>query len=136
MIRTYSELVLRPTFEERFRYLALNGVAFDETFASKRYLNQAFYKSDAWSYIRDFVIIRDNGCDLGDPDRPSTGRVLVHHMNPITVRQVLERDPVILDPEYLITVTHRTHNAIHYGDETQLLRLPPERRPNDTIPWR
>lgn len=135
-IRTYSELIKLPTFEERYRYLRIGGRVGEETFGFDRYLNQMFYTSNEWRDIRDHVIIRDNGCDLGIPDREISGRILVHHMNPITVEDVVKRSKYLLDPEYLISTIKNTHDAIHYGDESLLFTGPIERRPNDTCPWR
>lgn len=135
-IRTYSELIKLPTFEERYRYLKLNGRVGEETFGFDRYLNQAFYKSDEWRKVRDEVIIRDNGCDLGIPDREIYGKVMVHHMNPITAADIRNRSDFLLNPEYLITTVKNTHDAIHYGDEDLLITAPPERSKNDTCPWK
>lgn len=136
-IRTYSELIKLPTFEERFRYLSLSGVVGESSFGFDRYLNQYLYQNNKrWKAARDKVIIRDNGCDLGIPDREIHGRVLVHHMNPITTDDILMDREYIFDPEFLICVTHNTHNAIHYGDENLLIKAPVERRLNDTCPWR
>lgn len=138
-IRTYSELIQLPTFEERFRYLKLDGRIGEDTFGSSRYLNQYFYTSDEWRTIRRDVIIRDKGCDLGMLDReiPDGVLITVHHLNPITMEDILNRSKFLLDPEYLICVTDITHKAIHYGDESLLLATTPiERRPNDTCPWR
>lgn len=135
-IRTYSELIMLPTFEERYRYLRIGGRVGEETFGFDRYLNQMFYTSNEWRDIRDQVIIRDNGCDLGIPDREISGRILVHHMNPITVEDVVKRSKYLLDPEYLICTIKSTHDAIHYGDESLLFTGPIERRPNDTCPWK
>ena len=136
MIRTYSELITLPTFEERFEYLRLGGKVGAETFGFDRYLNQIFYKSDKWLSVRDKVIIRDNGCDLGIEGREIYGRILVHHMNPITMDDIVNHSSWILDPEYLITTVKNTHDAIHYSDENLLIKDPIERRKNDTCPWR
>lgn len=138
IIRTYSELITLPTFEERYRYLRLGGRIGEETFGFDRYLNQAFYKSDEWLAIRDFVITRDMGCDLASPDReiPDGVRILVHHINPITMDDIIHRSKYLLDPEYLISTIKNTHDAIHYGDESILFSEPVERRKNDTCPWR
>lgn len=137
MIRTYSELITLPTFEERYRYLRLDGQVGAETFGFDRYLNQKFYRTDKeWLAVRDDVIIRDNGCDLGIPDREIYSRIIVHHMNPITKEDILRRTKYLLDPEYLICTIKRTHDAIHYGDETLLLQGPIERTKFDTCPWR
>lgn len=137
MIRTYSQLIEIDSFVERYRYLKLNGVIGEDTFGFDRYLNQAFYKSPEYRKIRRDVILRDNGCDLGHPDYEIPGRVIIHHMNPITKTDILERSEFLLNPEYLICVSHGTHNAIHYGDESQLPICDIiERRPNDQAPWR
>lgn len=136
-MRTYTELIKRQTFEERYRYLRLGGRVGVETFGIDRWLNQNFYQKDKeYLEARDFVIIRDLGCDLGMPDRPIQERILVHHMNPITKEDILRRTKWALDPEYMICTIEGTHNAIHYGDESKLLITPPERRPFDTCPWR
>ena len=136
-IRTYSELARLQTFEERFRYLMLKGEVGKETFGFDRFVNQVFYRSPEWKRIRDQVILRDNGCDLGIEGREIYGHVLVHHMNPINVTDILERSDYLLNPEYLIATTHDTHNAIHYGDESLLVPSEPiVRTPNDTCPWR
>lgn len=136
MIRTYSELITLPTFEERFEYLRLGGKVGAETFGFDRYLNQIFYKSDKWLSVRDKVIIRDNGCDLGIEGREIYGQILVHHMNPITMDDIVNHSSWILDPEYLITTVKNTHDAIHYSDESLLIKDPIERRKNDMCPWR
>ena len=138
MIRTYSELIRIPTFIERFEYLKLDGIVGEETFGFDRYLNQRFYRTPEWKRIRDEVIIRDNGCDLGSPDHPIPDgmKILIHHLNPMSVKDLARREKWILDPEYLISTIKRTHDAIHYGDESLLLLDPIERRPNDTCPWR
>ena len=136
MIRSYTELSKLDTFEERFRYLKLDGSVGIETYGFDRYINQVFYRSRPWYKARREVIMRDEGCDLGILSRPIFSRVLIHHMNPITMEQILERDPIIFDPEYLITTVHRTHNAIHYSDESILVLDPIERTPNDTCPWK
>lgn len=136
IIRTYSELITLPTFEERYRYLRLGGRVGRDTFGFDRYLNQMFYKSDEWVSLRNDIIIRDNGCDLGIPGREIEGRILIHHMNPITVRDILERSEFLLNPEYLICTVKNTHDAIHYGDENSLILIPRERTKNDTCPWR
>lgn len=135
-IRTYSELIKLQTFEERFQYLQLNGRVGEETFGFDRYLNQKFYNDPEWLHIRDQVIIRDNGCDLAMPDREIKTRILVHHMNPINKEDILRRSDFLLNPEYLVCTIKATHDAIHYGDESKLMIMPPERRPNDTCPWR
>ena len=135
-IRTYSELITLPTFEERYQYLRLNGRVGEETFGFDRWLNQKFYKDPEWLRIRDKVIIRDNGCDLAIPGREIYSRILIHHMNPITKDDILQRSKYLLDPEYLICTIKNTHDAIHYGDENLLVKGPVERKPNDTCPWR
>lgn len=136
IIRTYSELIKLPTFEERFQYLKLDGDVGVETFGFDRYLNQAFYSSDEWKSIRNQVIIRDNGCDLGIEGREIYKRIIIHHMNPITKEDLLYRTEYLLNPEYMICTMKNTHDAIHYGDENLLFKEPGERKPNDTCPWR
>lgn len=136
-IRTYSELIALPTFEERFEYLKLSGRVGDETFGRDRYLNQLLYqRSDEWKASRREVILRDNGCDLGCEGYEIYGQIIVHHMNPITIDDVMNLDPKVFDPEFLISTMHRTHNAIHYGNADLLITAPIERRKNDTCPWR
>lgn len=135
-IRTYSELIKLPTFEERYAYLRLGGRVGEATFGFDRYLNQMFYKSDEWLSIRDKVIVRDNGCDLGIEGREIESSILIHHMNPISKKDILERSDFLLNPEYLICTIKNTHDAIHYGDENLLIKDPIERRKNDTCPWR
>lgn len=135
-IKTYSELIKLPTFEERYRYLRLSGRVGKDTFGFDRYMNQNFYRSREWKRIRDEVIVRDNGCDLGIEDRIIHGKILIHHMNPITDRDIFDLTEFLLDPEYLICVTHTTHNAIHYGDEDLLITNPVVRTRNDTCPWK
>ena len=135
-IKRYSELITSPTFEERYRYLRLGGKVGEETFGFDRWLNQKFYKDPEWLKIRDAVIIRDNGCDLGMPDREIHSRILVHHMNPITKDDILHRSKFLLDPEFLICTVKNTHDAIHYGDESLLILPPVARSKNDTCPWR
>lgn len=135
-IRTYSELSKLTTFEERYRYLRLEGRVGEETFGFDRWINQMFYKDPEWLKIRDEVIIRDNGCDLGIEGREIYSRIIVHHMNPITKADILDRSEFLLNPEYLICTVKNTHDAIHYGDENLLITLPMERSVNDTCPWR
>lgn len=135
-IRTYSDLSKLTTFEDRYNYLRLNGFVGKETFGFDRYLNQVFYKSAKWRSVRDFVIVRDNGCDLGIEGREIYGKIIIHHMNPITIQDIEQESDFLLDPEFLISTVHETHNAIHYGDENLLIRSPIERKPNDTCPWR
>ena len=136
IIRTYSELITLPTFEDRYRYLQLNGAVGKDTFGFDRYINQQFYRSKEWQRIRDEVIIRDNACDLGIEGYEIHGRIYVHHMNPIMARDIQSNSDYLMNPEFLICTTHRTHNAIHYGDENLLARAPIERTKNDTCPWR
>jgi hypothetical protein len=136
IIKTYSELILLPTFIERFRYLKLNGSVGMDTFGHDRYLNQILYHSEEWKRFRREVIIRDNGCDLGCEDYEIHGKILVHHINPITIEDVLRRDPCIFDFENAISTSHNTHNAVHYGDESLLVTEPIVRTPYDTCPWR
>lgn len=137
MIRTYSKLITFPTFEERYRYLRLGGKVGEETFGFDRYLNQRFYKTDEeYLAARDYVITRDNGCDLGIEGREIPTKIIVHHMNPITREDILRRTKYLLDPEYMICTIKRTHDAIHYGDESLLITAPVERSKHDTCPWR
>lgn len=136
MIRTYTELITLPTFEERFEYLKLDGKVGVETFGSHRYLNQVLYRSPEWKHIRDKVILRDNGCDLGIDGRYISKYLHIHHINPITKQQVLDRDPALFDLNNLITVSYQTHQAIHYGDKSILILDPVERFANDVAPWR
>lgn len=135
-IKSYSELLSLTTFEKRFEYLRLGGKVGIETFGFDRYLNQIFYKDQEWLRARDKVIIRDNGCDLGISDREIYGRILVHHINPIAKEDILGRTKYLLDPEYLICTSKNTHDAIHYGDSSILLKDPIERMKNDTCPWK
>lgn len=135
MTRRYSELRRLETFEERYKYLRIRGRVGAETFGFDRIFNQRFYRSTEWRRIRNFVIVRDNGCDLGVDGYEIHGELLVHHMNPMTVVDVTHGEDHILNPEFLITTTHRTHNAIHYGDESQLPKAMVERRPGDTKLW-
>lgn len=135
-IRTYSELITLPTFTDRFKYLQLNGFVGTETFGFDRYLNQFFYRSQKWKSIRDQIIIRDNGCDLGMDGYDIYGKIIIHHMNPITLTDIEKESAYLLDPEFLICTTHNTHNAIHYGDESLLITAPVERYKNDTCPWK
>ena len=135
-IRTYSELCQLSTFEDRFDYLRLNGSVGKDTFGFDRYLNQQFYRSREWKRIRDRVILRDNGCDLGVEGYEIRGRILIHHINPISVEDIQTMSDLLMNPEYLICASHRTHNAIHYGDESLIITAPIERTQNDTCPWR
>lgn len=136
MSRSYSELMKLKTFEERFDYLKLDGVVAEETFGPSRYLNQTLYRSPEWKRVRDKVLLRDNGGDLGCEDRMIQKHAYIHHLNPITKQQILDRDPALFDLENLITVSYATHQAIHYGDKSQLVLDPVERFANDTVPWR
>lgn len=136
-IRTYSELSKLKTFDERFKYLVLNGRVGADTFGWDRWLNQKFYKSDQWMRIRDQVIVRDEGCDLGVPGYEIRDKILIHHINPVTLDDIVNDSLDVFNPEYLICVSHKTHNAIHYGHKGD--KLYPElveRSPNDTCPWR
>ena len=134
--KCYTELSKLTTFNERFNYLKLDGIVGEETFGYDRILNQLLYKSKKWRKVRDEVLIRDNGGDLGLEDYPINGRAIIHHMNPITVEDVLNNKPEIFDPEYLITVSNSTHNAIHFSNENNLQKDPIERTQNDTCLWR
>lgn len=134
-IRTYSELVLETTLEDRFRYLALRASVGASTFGFDRWINQQFYTSQEWRTVRNRVIARDEGLDLGVPGYEIYDKVIIHHMNPMTVDDLEHGESSILDPEFLITTSHRTHNAIHYGDESLLPREIVERRPGDTKLW-
>jgi hypothetical protein len=134
-IRKYSELRRTSDFKERFEYLALRGVVGAKTFGFDRYMNQRFYTSRQWRQVRDAVIVRDEGCDMGVAGFEIHSRLYIHHMNPMTVEDLKEGNESVLDPEYLITVTHRTHNAIHYGDAALLAKPFVERGPGDTKLW-
>lgn len=136
IIRSYSELASLRTFQERFDYLKLHGEVASETFGIHRYLNQRFYRSKEWKQVRSLVIFRDNGCDLGLDGYEIHGRILIHHMNPITLEDIEKGSDFLLNPEFLITTSHLTHNAISYGDANLLGVLPAERKPNDTCPWK
>lgn len=136
MIRNYSELITLRTFKERFEYLKLDGIVGEETFGFDRYMNQIFYKSKEWASVRREVIIRDNGCDLGVDGYEIHGKILIHHMNPINLSDIVHKTDELLNPDYLITTVLSTHNAIHYGDASLLPALPIERRANDTCPWK
>lgn len=135
-IKTYSELITIPTFIERFRYLKLNGRVGMDTFGHDRYLNQVLYRSPEWKRFRREIILRDNGCDLGHEDYEIHGNILIHHINPITIDDVMRRDPKIFDPENVISTVLNTHNAIHYGDESLLITEPISRTQFDTCPWK
>ena len=136
MIRCYSELIRLKTFEERFDYLKLKGIVGKDTFGFDRYINQELYKSMEWMSLRDRIIIRDNGCDLGIEDRIIYGKIIIHHINPIRKEDIINRSQYLLNPEYLICVSMNTHNAIHYGDKNLLITSPIERTKNDTCPWK
>lgn len=136
MIKTYSELIQLDSFADRYSYLRIGDAVGRETFGYDRYLNQILYTSDEWRNLRRDIIVRDNGCDLGVDGFEIYGKILIHHINPITVEDVLRRAEKVFDPENLISTTLNTHNAIHYGDESLLLLLPIERTKNDTCPWR
>ena len=136
LIRRYSELRHLETLEDRYHYLRIRGTLGETTFGFDRYINQLFYKSREWQTVRDQVITRDNGCDLGVPGYEIHSGLLVHHMNPISLPDIIEREDWILDPEFLITTSLQTHNAIHYGDESLLPRGPIVRTPGDTTLWR
>lgn len=137
MKKSYSELIQIPDINERFEYLDLNGVVGSETFGSNRYLNQLFYSSEEWKKVRRSIILRDNGCDMAFPGYEIKYRLQVHHINPITLEDIkLGREEILFNPDNLICVSFRTHNAIHYGDDSLLPSVPIERKPNDTCPWR
>jgi hypothetical protein len=135
MIRTYSELRRLDTLQERFKYLMLKGRVGDMTFGFDRYINQRFYTSSQWRHVRSYIITRDLGCDLGVEGFDIHSNLFIHHMNPMTLNDIVSGDDSILDPEFLITTTLVTHNAIHYGDERQLTQVLVERRPGDTKLW-
>lgn len=136
-IRTYSELSKLTTFDERFNYLRLDGQVGKDTFGFDRIFNQKFYTSREWRALRDFVIIRDNGCDLGVEGHEIYGqKIIIHHLNPITLEDLENKTDFLMDPEYLITTVHSTHNAIHYGDSNLILSKPIVRSKNDTCPWK
>lgn len=135
-IRTYSELITIPTFEERFEYLQLKGSVGKDTFGYDRYLNQVLYRSPEWKRLRNQIIIRDGGCDLACDGYDIYDKVLIHHLNPITVEDILARSRKVFDPDNLVCVSHNTHNAIHYGDVDLLVTGPIIRTKNDTCPWR
>lgn len=137
MKKSYNELITIPTFEERFRYLKVYGVIGNQTFGYDRYLNQKLYNtSREWKRIRDKVILRDNGCDLGCEGFEIYGKIVIHHINPITVEDIVTCNPCVFDLNNLISTSHNTHNAIHYGDEKTLIVAPIERKQYDTCPWR
>lgn len=133
--RSYSGLILHETFLDRFEYLKLSGRVGEETFGFERWMNQDFYRSREWRSLREKIIIRDNGCDLGHQDNPIRDRIIIHHIIPMTPEDFDEGNPLMVDPNNLITTTHATHNAIHYGSASLLREEWVERRPGDTIPW-
>ena len=135
-IKTYSKLITLPTFMERYEYLKLQGKVGADTFGFDRYLNQMLYHNPKWKAVRNQVILRDNGCDLGIEGYDIYGKILVHHMNPITKQDIEMESDFLFNPEYLICTAHITHNAIHYGDASLLITAPIERSPNDTCPWK
>ena len=135
-IRTYSELITLPTFEERYKYARLGGRVGESTFGYERYLNQLFYESKEWRDFRRSIIIRDRGCDLGILGREISGLIMIHHLNPISVDDILQRRECLLDPENAICASPNTHRAIHYGDESLLIKAPIVRSKNDTCTWR
>ena len=134
-IRTYSEMLKLSSFEERFEYLKIGGKPGAETFGFERYLNQIFYRSKLWKDLRNKIIIRDDGKDLAADGYLIGGKIIIHHMNPITKADIDDMSDYLFNPEYLICCSHNTHNAIHYGDASLLPKLPKERRPNDQCPW-
>ena len=136
MLRTYSELITLPTFKERFQYLQLSGSVGVDTFGYDRYLNQLFYRSPEWKQLRHEIIVRDNGCDLAMDGYDIYGRIIIHHLNPLIKEDILNRSDYLLNPEFLVCTTHKTHNAIHYGDESLLITEPIVRSRNDTCPWK
>lgn len=136
MTRRYSEMLEIPSFEDRFEYLKLVGSVGAATFGSARYMNQEFYRSREWKRFRDEIILRDEGCDLAVPGRLVRGRLLVHHLNPITEDELVHGATSLLDPENAVCVSFITHQAIHYGDKDLLYPDPVERHPNDTCPWK
>lgn len=136
MSRSYTELSKLKTFEERFDYLMESGIVGEQIFGGSRFLNQDFYRSREWKRIRDVVIVRDGGFDLGIEDYPINGKILIHHINPLRKEDFMYRTPFLIDPEYMICVSHQTHNAIHYGSKTSMPKDYKPRQANDTCPWR
>lgn len=140
MTKTYSELIKLNTLEERYNYLKICSQIGIETFGNSRYLNQMFYNSSEWKTFRNRIILRDNGCELGLPGYEIAGKIYIHHLNPITIEDVLERSPCVIDPDNAVCVSLDMHNCIHYGKDFQLMQLAKyqiaERKPNDTCPWR
>ena len=135
-IRTYSKLITIPTFEERYNYLKLNGIVGKETFGYDRYLNQLLYRSSDWRSFRDRIIIRDNGCDLACEGFELQSRIIIHHIDPITVEDIINKHPKVFDPENVVSTSHNTHLAIHYGDKNLISIGPINRHKNDTCPWK
>lgn len=135
-MKTYSELIRIPTFEERFNYLKLDGRIAEETFGFDRWMNQRFYHSSEWKRIRDQVIVRDLGCDLAFEGYEIGGNIIIHHINPVLLKDLVELNPEIYNPDYLVCVSHRTHNAIHYGDKSLLPPTVIQRSRNDMCPWK
>lgn len=137
MSKSYSDLIKFSDYMERYNYLRIGGGVGAQTFGNERYLNQVLYKSQEWKSFRRDIIIRDNGMDMGLDGFPISGIILIHHINPITAKDIINRAPCIFDPENVISVSLKTHNAIHYGDESLLdVDILVERKPNDTCPWR
>lgn len=136
MIKTYSEMIQYQTFEDRLRYLRLSGTVGFDTFGFDRVFNQQFYHSKEWRRLRHDIIVRDEGCDLADPERPIFGPIYIHHLNPISLDDITEATEYLLNPDYLVCASFDTHNAIHYGSEIIEQSLPLERSPNDTCPWK
>lgn len=135
-MRKYSELIKIQDFHKRYEYLSLKGSIGEQTFGMERHLNQTFYKSPEWRRFRNDILIRDNGCDMAHEEYPIQGKIIIHHLNPITPDDILKRSYLLLDPENVVCVSHRTHEAIHYGDISLLPEDYIPRQPNDTIPWR
>ena len=136
IIKTYSELITFPTFKERYDYLRLGGLVGEDTFGFDRIFNQRFYRSAEWKRVRHEVIVRDNGCDLGIPDLHIVGPITIHHMNPISVKDIADATEFLLNPQYLICVSQETHNALHFGSFARIDKTIVERKPGDTCPWR
>lgn len=134
--KSYSEMIELPTFKERLEYLRIKGSVGFETFGSHRYLNQRLYQSYEWTSTRRKIILRDGGFDLADPDRSIVGRAMIHHINPITIDDILQQKKCVFDPENLVLVSHNTHQMIHYGSEEIIFENFADRKPNDTCPWR
>ena len=135
MNKTYHEMLEYKTFKDRYKYLRLIGYVGEDTFGFNRFVNQQFYTSRMWRSVRSQVIIRDNGCDLACPDRPILGKIYIHHINPVSLEQLEDEDPILFDLNNLVCVSHTTHNAIHYGDESTLIEDYVPRRPGDTTLW-